>query len=40
MDIEKTKVLSDFWPHGEVVKLFGTFREKDCFAKRANILIN
>ena len=40
MDIQNTKLLSDFWPHGEVAKLYGIFREKDGFSERANILID
>jgi peroxiredoxin len=40
LGIEKTVLLSDFWPHGEVAKSFGVFREKDGFAERANIIID
>ena len=40
MGIKKTRLLSDFWPHGEVAKLFGVFRDKDGFSERANILVN
>ncbi|MDH4223203.1 MAG: redoxin domain-containing protein [candidate division Zixibacteria bacterium] len=40
LGIEKTSLLSDFWPHGEVAKLFGIFREKNGFSERANILLN
>jgi peroxiredoxin len=38
--IEKTRLLSDFWPHGEVAKLYGIFREKDGFSERANIIVD
>lgn len=38
--IEKTRLLSDFWPHGEVAKKYGVFREKDGFSERANIIID
>lgn len=38
--IEKTRLLSDFWPHGEVAKAYSIFREKDGFSERANIIIN
>jgi peroxiredoxin len=31
---------SDFWPHGEIAKSYGIFREKEGFSERANILIN
>jgi len=40
MDIKNTRLLADFWPHGEVANLYGTFREKDGFPERANIIIN
>lgn len=40
LGIEKTSLLSDFWPHGEVAKLFGIFREKNGFSERANILVD
>ena len=38
--IESTSLLSDFWPHGEVAKLFGIFREKNGTSERANILVD
>lgn len=40
MGIKNTRLLSDFWPHGEVAKLYGIFREKDGFSERANILVD
>jgi peroxiredoxin len=40
IDIENTRLLADFWPHGEVAKLYGVFRDKDGFSERANIIIN
>jgi peroxiredoxin len=40
LSIEKTRLLSDFWPHGKVSKLFGVFREKDGYSERANILVD
>jgi peroxiredoxin len=40
LNIEKTRLLSDFWPHGKVSKLYGVFREKDGFSERANILLD
>lgn len=39
LDIENTSLLSDFWPHGEVAKLYGIFREKNGFSERVNIII-
>ena len=40
MKISKTRLLADFWPHGEVAKAYGVFREKDGFSERANIIID
>jgi peroxiredoxin len=40
MDIKNTRLLSDFWPHGEVAKSYGLFRDKDGFSERANIIID
>jgi len=40
MELEKTQILADFWPHGEIAKKYGIFREENGFSERANILIN
>ena len=40
LNIKNTRLLSDFWPHGEVAKLYNIFREKEGFSERANILID
>jgi len=40
MDIKNTRLLSDFWPHGDVAKLYGIFRDQDGFSERANILLD
>lgn len=40
LNLNKLKILSDFWPHGDVAKLYGIFREKEGFSERANILID
>ena len=40
METIKTRLLSDFWPHGEVAKMYGVFRETDGFSERANIIID
>lgn len=40
LGIRNTMLLSDFWQHGEVAKLFGIFREKEGFSERANIIID
>jgi peroxiredoxin len=38
LEITVTRLLSDFWPHGAVAKLYGIFREKEGFSERANII--
>src|SRR4030067_3798389 len=40
MDIKKTLILSDFWPHGVVAQLYGVFRDKEGVSERANIVID
>jgi peroxiredoxin len=40
LSIERTRLLADFWPQGEVAKLYGVFRDKDGFSERANIVID
>lgn len=40
MGIKNTRLLSDFWPHGHVAKLYGIFRENDGFSERANIIVD
>jgi peroxiredoxin len=40
LGIKKVPLLSDFWPHGGVAKLFDIFREKNGFSERANILVD
>jgi peroxiredoxin len=40
LGIKKTKLLSDFWPHGKVSGLYGIFREKEGTSERANIIID
>jgi len=40
LDIKRIRLLSDFWPHGEVAKLYGIFREKNGFSERANIIVD
>jgi len=39
LGIKNTRLLSDFWPHGEVAQLYGIFREDDGISERANIVI-
>ena len=40
LGIMQTRLLSDFWPHGQVARLYGIFREQDGFAGRANVLVD
>ena len=40
LNINNIRLLSDFWPHGNVAGFFGIFREKDGFSERANIIID
>ncbi len=40
MEIKNTQLLSDFWPHGEVARAYGLFREKDGFSERANVVVD
>ncbi len=40
LGIKNTRLLSDFWPHGEVAKLYGIFREKEGISERANIIVD
>jgi len=40
LSLRKIKLLSDFWPHGEVAKLYNIFRPVEGFSERANILID
>ena len=38
--MQSTRLLSDFWPHGDIAKMYGIFREEDGISERANIIIN
>ncbi|MGB3341650.1 MAG: redoxin domain-containing protein [bacterium] len=40
LGIKNTRLLSDFWPHGEIAKKLGIFREKDGFSERVNIIVD
>ena len=39
LGIEKTMLLSDFWPHGDLAKKLGIFDEEKGVSKRVNILL-
>ena len=40
MDIKNTRLLSDFWPHGEIAQIYGVFRDQDGYSERANIIVD
>jgi len=40
LGIKNTSLLADFWPHGEVAKLYRIFREKNGISERANIVVD
>lgn len=40
LNITKTSLLSDFWPHGAVAQKLGLFREHEGFSERANIIVD
>lgn len=37
--IEKTRLLCDFWPHGDIAKKLGIFDDEAGISKRANIIV-
>ncbi|NPV01770.1 MAG: redoxin domain-containing protein [Brevinematales bacterium] len=40
MGMTRTRMLADFWPHGEVAKKYGVFVESAGFSGRVNIVID
>jgi len=40
MDVVKTTLLSDFWPHGQVARAYGLFDEERGISGRAVILVD
>ena len=40
LKIAHLKLPSDFWPHGEVAKAYGLFRELEGFSERANVIVD
>jgi peroxiredoxin len=40
MGVEKTRLLSDFWPHGGVAQKYGLFIDEKGISNRANVLID
>lgn len=37
--VAATPLLADFWPHGDVARALGVFRERDGFSERANVVV-
>ncbi len=40
LGIEKTRLLSDFWPHGAAAASLGLFRERQGFSQRAAVILD
>ncbi len=40
LDIVHTRLLADFWPHGEVAELYGIFRADDGISERAVFIVD
>lgn len=40
LGVAETKLLSDFWPHGEVAQAYDVFIQEKGFAGRANIVLD
>lgn len=40
LGIRSVRLLSDFWPHGDIAKKYGVFREATGISERANIIID
>jgi len=40
LGIQQVRLLADFWPHGEVAKRLGIFRDQQGISERANIIID
>ncbi len=40
LGVSHTRFLSDFWPHGEIAKMYGIFKEDKGFSERACIVID
>jgi peroxiredoxin len=38
--LNNTQILADFWPHGEVAKSLGIFRDNSGISERANIILD
>jgi len=40
LNITRTSLLCDFWPHGAMAMNYGMFREAEGFSQRANVVVD
>ena len=40
LGIQHTRLLSDFWPHGDVSHTYGLLYDQDGFSMRANVIVD
>ena len=40
LEIKDTRMLSDFWPHGHIARLYGVLREEDGIAQRSVFIVD
>ena len=40
MGVKDTPLLADNWPHGELARMLGLFREGEGFSERANVVVD
>lgn len=40
IDVKRTRLLCDFWPHGHVAELLKLFRHFNGFSERANVIVD
>jgi peroxiredoxin len=40
LGITHTRLLCDFWPHGDVAQQYGIFKEDEGISERANIIVD
>ncbi len=40
LKLKKLRIVSDFWPHGQVSQMYGMFNDKYGTSKRANVIVD
>jgi len=40
LSMKQLRLLCDFWPHGDLAKTLGVFRDAEGFSERANIILD